>query len=679
MIDTVKDIIQTPFIEKRIKNYYEKLDRSYESYHHWIRGKEDAYVSAIKQEHSIFDFEAEKDPLYAVRVVEYRDCSAIRELECLKNPGITIFVNEKTSLSERGVFVMADYLNKHPESVLCYGDEDEWNSNCTVRMAPWYKPEFSPELLLGFFYFGDVFAVRNEAVFDTAWMGSSDYHENIYDFCLNVCFNSVKNMRQQIGHINYVVYHSRNIEFFGLEEKFDVIKRKYDKRLYDLSTNTYVWNGNELVEDRLSEVQEQLTSIVIPSKDHPEVLEKCLISIERFSKNEKYEIIVVDNGSNEENKEQYEKLGIKYRFNYIYNPQEFNFSAMCNQGASVAKGQYILFLNDDIEVRQSRWLQMMKRHAAKSYVGAVGAKLYYPESKMIQHVGITNIKLGPVHKLQFLEDQMGYYNCYNIVDRDVLAVTGACLMVKKDKWQMSQGLDEDFAVAFNDVDFCFRLYEMGYYNVVCNGIHFWHHESLSRGADETEEKQIRLKKEREKLYRAHPGLYGIDPFYHPYMLQEILDTNLSLEHEYHHKKEESLGKVSIKKNALKPNWENECLMISMEYAGDLDAFNTFTKTDSSYAYIQGYSFVLGVDNACFEFSILLQAEDNTIYQINYDSCYRPDLDKNLEEEYHANMNGFAFVFEKSSLPSGRYRVGVFAKCMVNRMRLYRFTNKYLEI
>ena len=159
MIDTVKDIIQTPFIEKRIKKYYEKLDCSYESYHHWIREKEDAYVSMIKQEHSHYDFQAENDPLYAVRVVEYKDCSAIRELECLKNPGITIFVNDKTALSERGVFVMADYLNKNPECVLCYGDEDEWNSNCTVRMAPWYKPEFSPVFLLVFFYFGDVFAV----------------------------------------------------------------------------------------------------------------------------------------------------------------------------------------------------------------------------------------------------------------------------------------------------------------------------------------------------------------------------------------------------------------------------------------------------------------------------------------------------------------------------------------
>lgn len=679
MIETIRDIIQTPLIEKRIQKYYEKLDQDYESYEHWVAEKEVEYVEQIKRDHTKFDFQAEEDPLYAIRVVEYQECVGLQKLEVLDCPGITVFVKEKESLSEQGLFVMADYLAQHASCVLCYGDEDEWNSNRTIRMAPWLKPEFSPELLLGFFYYGDVFAVKNEAVRDISWLCSMDYHKNIYDFCLQVSFQNMEQMRERIGHVNYVVCHNCSIEFFGLEPYYDEIKELYRQKLYRFPSKTYVWKGSEFEEDFTSSLKEQLTSIIIPSKDHPDVLENCLLSIQRFSKGEKYEIIVVDNGSEEENRNKCEELKVKYGFNYIYQPQEFNFSAMCNQGAAVAKGAFFLFLNDDIEVRQSKWLHHMKQHAAREHVGAVGAKLFYPETKMIQHAGITNIKLGPVHKLQFLEDQMGIYNCFNLVDRNVLAVTGACLMIKRETWNCIDGFDETFAVAFNDVDLCFRLYQLGYYNVVCNEIHLWHHESLSRGADESEEKRVRLLNERKKLYLSHPDLYGKDPFYHPHLCQDILDTNFSLEYEYHHKKENSFGQIMPMKKALRPEWENECLMISLEYAGDLNAFETFSKEPSEHAYIQGYSFVLGVDNACFDFSILLQTEDGMLYQVSYDNCYRPDLDKNLEEEYHANMNGYAFIFEKELLPRGKYRVGVFAKCAVNRMRLYRFTNQFIEI
>ena len=167
---------------------------------------------------------------------------------------------------------------------------------------------------------------------------------------------------------------------------------------------------------------------------------------------------------------------------------EFNFSKMCNLGAKAATGEYVLFLNDDIEAIDDVWLDAMLSHAQKKHVGAVGAKLYYPDSNTIQHAGITNLRLGPVHKMQFLQDVRPYYDGRNIFDCNVIAVTGACLMVRKTVFEECGGFSEDLAVAFNDVELCFRLYEAGYYNVQCNSAVLYHHESLSRGNDESKEK-----------------------------------------------------------------------------------------------------------------------------------------------------------------------------------------------
>ena len=141
-------------------------------------------------------------------------------------------------------------------------------------------------------------------------------------------------------------------------------------------------------------------SIVIPSKDNPSVLERCLKSIVRWTKDISCEVIVVDNGSSSENKTELEKLQQEYGFSYIYQPMEFNFSKMCNMGAALAEYSLLLFLNDDCEVRGAKWLSHMASLAAVKTAGAVGAKLYYPESKRIQHCGIYNIQVGPLSSLR---------------------------------------------------------------------------------------------------------------------------------------------------------------------------------------------------------------------------------------------------------------------------------------
>lgn len=265
------------------------------------------------------------------------------------------------------------------------------------------------------------------------------------------------------------------------------------------------------------------------------------------------------------------------------------------------------------------------------------------------------------------------------MDHNVLAVTGACLMVRKDVWDTCGGFSEELAVAFNDVELCFRIYKKGYYNVVCNSISLYHHESLSRGSDEAEEKQLRLQTERNKMYAMHPDVYGRDPFYHPYLNNLILDTRFSCAYEYPAGADVAVEEPVLLKDTVKEEWYNECLQISLEYAGDLQAWIDAPDASGDYLYFQGYQFVIGSENPCFDRYLLCQNQvSEEIYHVPCVYTFRPDLERNVSEG-HASLCGFSLVIKKKDLPKGRYRVGCMAKSNISRQVLCRFTNKYVEV
>ena len=260
-----------------------------------------------------------------------------------------------------------------------------------------------------------------------------------------------------------------------------------------------------------------------------------------------------------------------------------------------------------------------------------------------------------------------------------MAVTGACLLVKKEIFDRVGGFETELAVAFNDVELCFRLYETGYYNVQCNSAVLYHHESLSRGNDASEEKQLRLQSERRKMYDMHPDLYGTDPFYHPYLNMDILDTNYSFAYEYPACEEIDVCSPKLLKGGLKQEWYNDCLLISLEYADDFSAWMEHPDKSGKELYFQGYQFVIGSDNAGFSRFILLQNEKTKeVYEIPCGEVFRPDLDVNVEGG-HVSLCGFALVIAKDSIPAGRYRVGCMAVSKVGRQRLCRFVNKFIEV
>jgi GT2 family glycosyltransferase len=244
-------------------------------------------------------------------------------------------------------------------------------------------------------------------------------------------------------------------------------------------------------------LNQPLVSLFIPTRDGYDVLHKCINSILEKTAYQNYEIIVLDNETTcQRTLAYFEKIKKHKNISILEYPYPFNYSAINNFGVKHAKGTIIGLINNDVEVISKGWLSEMLSHALRPEIGAVGAKLYY-DNNSIQHAGVI-LGIGGVaghsHKY-FHKDEYGYFSRLKIV-QNYSAVTGACLVVKKSLYEEVGGLDEEnLTVAFNDVDFCMKLIDKGYRNLWTPYAELYHHESISRGSDESEEKKERFMKE----------------------------------------------------------------------------------------------------------------------------------------------------------------------------------------
>lgn len=450
------------------------------------------------------------------------------------------------------LYEIAKKLNEDRTLDYIYSDEDKISEDGKVRRDPFFKPDWSPETFMSYMYTCHLSVYRRTLLdkisgLRTGFEGSQDY-----DLVLRVMEETA-----HIGHVPKILYHWRMrqestanamtakpyIMKATVRAKEEALERRGLLGTLTLLPEisqyrvTYIPQGNPLV------------SIIIPSKDNPEVLKMCLTSIAGNTDYDNYEVVVIDNGSSEENKKQIEDMipqientGTMKKILYFHQPMEFNFSRMCNIGASKAEGDFLLFLNDDIEISEAvkrntnltapvnQWLSILTGQAQVSYTGAVGCKLYYPNGIQFQHAGVLNLPIGPGHCLYRMEDDTNYYYGRNLLDYNFCAVTGACLMVERKKFDQAGGFDEEFAVAYNDVALCFSLIEQGWHNVIRNDIALVHHESVSRGLDRaSEEKEERRKREMEKLYEKHPKFSdGYDPCYNPNLVPDKGDFSFNM-------------------------------------------------------------------------------------------------------------------------------------------------------
>lgn len=602
---------------------------------------------------------------------------------------------------------------KDENVILVYGDEDVWESDTGVRKCPWLKPDWSPDRFLSGFYLGGLVAIRVKPL-KKAWNYCLENHsfdklpaENperdwlyllLFEMArMEGCFSRRSAEKgEKISHIKHVLYSTKKC---GYEQMKSL-------KLPDFCRDELI-SGEEKKDKKIEKnktenlEKDHLLSIVIPSKDNPEVLFCCLDSLlEKTYSSHAFEVVLVDNGSSKENRDKIaQKLNVlngrkgnpSFKgCSYLYEQMGFNFSKMCNLGAENATGDILLFLNDDMEIIQPDWMDLMLEKTMLSYAGAVGAKLLYPDSDIIQHAGVTNLRVGPAHKLQYLSDQENHYFGMNRGVHNMLAVTGACLMVRRDVFWEAGGFCEELAVAFNDVDLCYSIYEKGYYNIVRNDVALYHHESLSRGKDgESEEKQLRHLKEKDLLYERHLGLYGTDPFYHPYLLNDMLDSKYSMAYCNQVTLDMEWSKLVPCRRELEKAREDECLVVGMECARDIYRwlYNISPKKgemaenpkDMGY-YFQGYSFIIGANNACYKKKFLLKNKNNNrIFAIAAEARYRQDIVDNLPDQVNVGLTGFAAKLPKEAVPPGVYQFGILAEDQCSRQKLVNWSNWVMEV
>ncbi len=389
-----------------------------------------------------------------------------------------------------------------------YFDEGKIN-NKGLKHVPTFKPKWSPDLLLSHNYITAGVIFRSSLFHKLEKFDTNYTSAYLFDFLLKLTEHTDK-----IIHRSAVLFHKSSC--FGYSTKIEEEVRSIEQALIRRGKK-----GEVLINDsqkgiyiiRYKLEQEAKISIIIPSRDQGEILANCLESIYQKTNYTNYEIIIIDNGSTEQLffdvvKKWQEKLTITLLPLAI----PFNFSRLNNLATKKASGDYLLFLNNDVEILTADWLTAMLEQAQRPSIGAVGAKLLFPNNE-IQHagvlLGIDGISTHPFAKK--LEEDCHYY-VNSIVNYTVL--TGACLMMKKSVFEEVGGWDEDFVVEFNDFDLCLKLVNAGYNNVYLPHVSLYHYESYSRGKKHKHlEGFLRYRRERSLFWGRWATYIKNDPSY----------------------------------------------------------------------------------------------------------------------------------------------------------------------
>ena len=455
------------------------------------------------------------------------------------NSALKIACGEYVSLLDHDDVMTSDALyeivlliNRRPEADMIYSDEDKINSQGMLD-APYFKPNWCPDFFLSQMYTCHLSTYRRSILdeiggFRVGYEGSQDY-----DLVLRFTEKTTN-----IFHIPKILYHwrihpesaasgsaAKPYAYIAAEKAIaDALQRRGEPGIVSGVPKLL---GHYVIRYEVSAAD--LVTIIIPTRDLAVVLDKCLNSIFHLTNYQNYEVIVVDNGSVESETfevfSRWEKLEPS-RFRVVQNHIPFNYSKLNNAAAAMSKGKYLLFLNNDTEVIHSDWLYAMVEQAQRSSIGAVGVKLLY-SNHSIQHAGIilgANGFIGHSHK-GFHRDDPGYFGRVGVTS-NYSAVTGACLMCRREIFESVGGFEENLAIAYNDVDLCFKFLDKGYRNIYLAHVELYHHESISRGSDKTYEKHKRLTKERDYLEEKWSELLKHDACYSPNLAQNREDFSI---------------------------------------------------------------------------------------------------------------------------------------------------------
>ena len=444
------------------------------------------------------------------------------------------FADHDDELTPNALFECVKAINEKPQTLVIYTDEDKMSMDGHKFFQPHFKPDYNPDLLCTVNYICHLFVVSRKVIEKVGGLRSEFDGAQDYDFVLR-CVEAVKD--EEICHIPKILYHWRCHEDSTAENPesklyaFEAGRRAVQAHYERTGIHAEVFKGEYLGLYRTKFIRDHdpLISIIIPNKDHIDDLKRCMESIEQKSTYKNYEYIIVENNSTDSATfEYYKKLEAENpKVRMVYWDGVFNYSAINNYGASFAKGEYLLLLNNDTEIINPDCLEELLGYCMRKDVGAVGARLYY-EDDTIQHAGVV-IGFGGIAGHCFVQQKRGTTGyCHRIIcAQDYSAVTAACMMVKKSAFDAVGGLSEELAVAFNDIDFCMKLRKAEYLIVYNPYAELYHYESKSRGLEDTPEKVARFNKEIATFEKKWPEiLENGDPYYSPNLTLKSQDFSL---------------------------------------------------------------------------------------------------------------------------------------------------------
>lgn len=435
-------------------------------------------------------------------------------------------LNQHDQLPLHSLFLLAQEINQRPEVDLIYTDDDDIDDNQN-RLNPRFKPDWNPDLFLSHNYLHNLVLYRKSKVSELGGYCSGFEGAEDYDLSLRFIKNSALT---NIRHIPKILYHSR-IANLGITEQSHQSGKCALIKHFDKS-GIFVEDGAALglyhIKHPLT-VKSPLVSIIIPTRDRLDILKKCIDSVQQKTDYPHWEIIVVDNQSSEPETLAYLKGVVSdARIKVIHYEKPFNYAAINNFAVKYAQGEILALLNNDVEVINDGWLSEMVAHAVRLEIGAVGAKLLYANG-MVQHAGVI-IGLGGVagHAHKYLQKNDHGYCHRAVVTQNLSAVTGACLVTRKNCYKEVGGLNEEnLKIAFNDIDFCLKLLAAGYKNLFTPHALLYHHESISRGRDDTPEKHELFVREFNYMKNTWGKKLQNDPAYNNNLTLEFVDFSLS--------------------------------------------------------------------------------------------------------------------------------------------------------
>mgnify|MGYP002571688944 CR=1 FL=1 len=423
-------------------------------------------------------------------------------------------------LPKFSLYEIVKCINKNPDVDFIYTDEDKFEELGGKRYDPYFKSDFAPDTLRANNFICHFSIFKKELMKELGGFRSEFDGAQDYDIILRMSEKAKK-----IIHIPKILYHWRvhalstaksggTAKPYAYEAGIKAVQAHIDR----IGLKGEVVSGNTLGTYKVNyEIKgNPKVSIIIPNKDYVSTLKVCLKSIAKLTTYENYEVIVVENNSEEQKTfDYYDEINGKDKVKVVKYPEKgFNYSKIINYGVANSDGEYIIQLNNDTELITPNWIEEMLGFAQREDVGAVGAELFYPD-KSIQHAGII-IGIGGVagHVFRNIPHGMHGYFSKDAMIQNMSAVTAACIMAPRKMYEAVGNMDEKFEVAFNDVDFCLKIREQGKLIVYNPYVQFIHYESKSRGFEDTLEKQKRFKGEVERFQKKWKKiLKDGDPYY----------------------------------------------------------------------------------------------------------------------------------------------------------------------